>query len=154
MYVSGHGCCWSLVGTGSKRCRESYCHLQVEVEKLLLFLLTSTMEVALSSRIFKRLFAHETCSVLRYSAAIQSPGTGSIRHRSTTSKAAQESIRDRTSWTHRSLLFEDAKDKEFSRYNHVTADQLRHRTTRPKKVSMLMRDFIEGQYTTSRVTNL
>jgi hypothetical protein len=59
-----------------------------------------------------------------------------------------DTLKDTRSWNHRSKFFEDDKGAEFSRLPAVTANQLRNRKTKPKRVKMLMRDFIEGLETT------
>ncbi|KAI9719979.1 MAG: hypothetical protein M1812_003104 [Candelaria pacifica] len=46
-------------------------------------------------------------------------------------------------WQQRTDLFPQDKSEEFRRYPTVTADMLRSRRERPRRVKMLMRDFIE-----------
>lgn len=48
-----------------------------------------------------------------------------------------------SSWQQRTDAFPEDKADEFKKYPMVTADVLRSRTERPKRVKMLMRDFIE-----------
>lgn len=50
-------------------------------------------------------------------------------------------------WQQRSDLFPQDMSEEYSKYPMVTADQLRGRRERPKRVKMLTRDFIEGRKT-------
>jgi hypothetical protein len=55
--------------------------------------------------------------------------------------------RRESDWQQRTDFFPDLyndKTQEFKRYRMVTADQLRNRKERPKRVKMLIRDFIEG----------
>jgi hypothetical protein len=55
--------------------------------------------------------------------------------------------RRESDWQQRTDFFPDLyndKTEEFKRYRMVTADQLRNRKERPKRVKMLIRDFIEG----------
>lgn len=47
-------------------------------------------------------------------------------------------------WTPRKNVFPQERAEEFERYPMVTADMLRSRRERPRRVKMLLRDFIEG----------
>lgn len=49
-----------------------------------------------------------------------------------------------SSWQQRTDMFPQDKSDEFKNYPMVTADALRTRRERPRRVKMLMRDFIEG----------
>lgn len=49
-----------------------------------------------------------------------------------------------TNWQQRSDMFQQDMSEEFQRYPMVTAMDLRGRKERPRRVKMLMRDFIEG----------
>lgn len=50
-------------------------------------------------------------------------------------------------WQQRTDIWPADKSEEFQRYPIVTAQQLRGRRDRPRRVKMLMRDFIEGEVT-------
>jgi hypothetical protein len=43
--------------------------------------------------------------------------------------------------------------EEYNKYPMVTADQLRGRRERPRRVKMLTRDFIEGKLDSDRILN-
>lgn len=47
-------------------------------------------------------------------------------------------------WQQRSPIISHDMTEEYKTYPMVTSRQLRTRTERPRKVKMLMRDFIEG----------
>lgn len=47
-------------------------------------------------------------------------------------------------WQQRTELFSLDMSEEYKKYPMVTANDLRTRRDRPRKVKMLMRDFIEG----------
>jgi hypothetical protein len=56
----------------------------------------------------------------------------------------EESSRNESNWQQRTDVFPLDKSEEFNKYPMVTADQLRSRRERPRRVKMLTRDFIEG----------
>jgi hypothetical protein len=47
-------------------------------------------------------------------------------------------------WQPRAKYLPEDKSEEYRRYPTVTSDMLRSRRERPRRVKMLMRDFIEG----------
>lgn len=49
-----------------------------------------------------------------------------------------------SNWQQRTEMFSLDMSEEYKRYPTVTADDLRSRRERPRKIKMLMRDFIEG----------
>ena len=51
-----------------------------------------------------------------------------------------------TNWQQRTDMFQHDMSDEFQRYPMVTAMDLRGRKDRPRRVKMLMRDFIEGWF--------
>jgi len=110
------------------------------------------MDSPLVNRIFRRLFAHDTCSRLR-SQRPSSPlllpqcqqRTFAITARRQRDKKYGAKPQEQESWQPRSELVVDEKVTEFKRYPVVTADELRERKERPRRVKMLMRDFIEGR---------
>jgi len=113
----------------------------------------STMDTPLANRIFRRLFAHETCSVLRSArlrtSAHQTRCYAITPSRSPRPKSEQKPVsigdlKDTTAWNKRSEFFQDDITDEYLRYPAVTADMLRTRRTRPLRVKMLLKDFIEG----------
>jgi hypothetical protein len=48
-------------------------------------------------------------------------------------------------WQQRTFLLPEDRTDEFSKYPFITGEELRQRKTRPKKVKMYLRDFIEGK---------
>ena len=57
---------------------------------------------------------------------------------------SEVSSRSESNWQQRTDVLPLDKSEEFNKYPMVTADQLRGRRERPKRVKMLTRDFIEG----------
>lgn len=60
-------------------------------------------------------------------------------------RGAKQGLPEKEShWQQRTELFAVDMTDEYKAYPTVTADELRSRRERPRKVKMLMRDFIEG----------
>jgi hypothetical protein len=57
---------------------------------------------------------------------------------------SEASSRSESNWQQRTDVFPLDKSEEFNKYPMVTADQLKGRRERPRRVKMLTRDFIEG----------
>ena len=68
------------------------------------------------------------------------------RHYATRGRGVSGSGSDRTesNWQQRTDIFQQDMSEEFQKYPMVTALDLRGRKDRPRRVKMLMRDFIEG----------
>jgi len=62
--------------------------------------------------------------------------------------------RQESNWQQRTDLFPQDRSEEFKKYPMVTADGLRTRRERPRRVKMLTRDFIEGSFPAYIVTSL
>ncbi|KAF2400545.1 DUF185-domain-containing protein [Trichodelitschia bisporula] len=103
------------------------------------------------NRILRRLFAHETCSTLRAHRLRPSCQlAGPLQQRRGIMLGGEDrqrkyglDLKDKKSWQQRTDIFPQDKMDEFKRYPMVTADELRSRKQRPRRVKMLLRDFIE-----------
>ncbi|KAK3047672.1 hypothetical protein LTR09_010930 [Extremus antarcticus] len=96
---------------------------------------TSSMQ-SLFSRLATHRFCHHVHTITP-AASLQQR-----RLRSTRQQQEQKTSVE-SSWQQRTDHFPQDKVEEFKRYPNVTADMLRGRRERPRRVKMLMRDFIE-----------
>lgn len=108
------------------------------------------MESASLARVFRQLLSHQTCSKLRYSPSLSSAVSNGVHKRYYRSPKEDNSLDDfdarrESDWQQRTDILPPDKMKEFEKYPMVTSDQLRSRRERPKRVKMLVRDFIEGE---------
>ena len=107
------------------------------------------MDSPLMTQIIRRLLSHQTCSRLHFHPRLtrSSPpnAPGRRRYRSST-EDVDDDRGQRSSWQQRTDIFPPDKLKEYERYPMVTVDALRNRRERPKRVKMLARDFIDGNW--------
>jgi len=114
-----------------------------------------TMDSPAITRIFRRLLSHNTCSKIRYRPTLGYGhqltayrqrrtifGFGNRREKRYGDAAAEQ--RNEPAWRRRQDIIQDGKTEEYKLYPMVTADELRTRKQRPRRVKMLLRDFIEG----------
>ena len=106
------------------------------------------MDSPLASKIFRCLLSHQTCSRLRFHpSATGRPlfsALGRRYYRSSQEDDPDDDSRQTSDWQMRTEIFPPDKSRDYERYPMVTADMLRSRRERPKRVKMLARDFIEG----------
>lgn len=100
------------------------------------------------NRIWRQLFSHETCSRLRYQPSLRPPHSSrpsrsfsSTPHHAFIPQVAIEPA----AWNPRQFSMPPEKFKELEKYPMVTADGLRTRQKRPRRVKMLLRDFVDGE---------
>jgi hypothetical protein len=104
------------------------------------------MDSPLVTNIFRQLFSHRASQCLARGArpALQAARTPYIQRRGKATRFAEGETKRESRWTPRKNAFPQERTEEFERYPVVTSDMLRSRRERPRRVKMLMRDFIEG----------
>ena len=104
------------------------------------------MDSPLMAQVFRRLLSHQTCSRLRFHPALsrRSSNAPGRRYYRSSSEDVDDDRGQTSSWQQRTDIFPPDKLREYERYPMVTADALRNRRERPKRVKMLARDFIDG----------
>jgi hypothetical protein len=109
----------------------------------------SHMDSRAVNRLFRRLAAHQFCQPARQHGPSTVVPTQQWHSRSAAaySRARADKAKPKTtaesSWQQRTDHFPLDKAEEYKRYPIVTSDALRARKERPRRVKMLMRDFIE-----------
>jgi hypothetical protein len=116
------------------------------------------------NRIFRKLLSHETCSrnLTRRPRTLNASATSTLGSVTQTrsflwdakGKAAKtkryggkEQEKKDSFWRARNDLLLSDHTEDYKRFPLVTADHLRPRKERPRRVKMSVRDFIEGIYT-------
>lgn len=104
------------------------------------------MDSPLISHVFRRLFSHQICSRIRSHSSLpfRRANAPYQRHYQTGGEGVSDDDRRQSHWQQRTDLFPQDKSRDFERYPMVTANALRGRRERPRRVKMLARDFIEG----------
>jgi hypothetical protein len=119
------------------------------------------MDSPLVTNLFRQLFSHRASRCLAQGTrpALAAARAPQISHRGKATRATNPTASSSTSkpsrlpdvdakreskWQPRRNAFPHERMEEFERYPMVTADILRGRRERPRRVKMLLRDFIEG----------
>lgn len=128
------------------------------------------MDSPLVSRLFRQLFRHPACQPRRNFArlasslqqarslqasrptasrhALHSQRHGQIRSYAAAPRGGRITRANESDWQQRTDMYPEDMSAEYAEYPMVTAQELRQRRERPRRVKMLMRDFIEGTYHT------
>ncbi|ERT02169.1 uncharacterized protein SPSK_05157 [Sporothrix schenckii 1099-18] len=124
------------------------------------------MDSPLVSRLFRQLFRHPACLPRRNFASLASslqaarssqasrPASrprshapkhdhGQIRGYAAAPRSGRISRSNESDWQQRTDMYPEDMSAEYAEYPMVTAQELRQRRERPRRVKMLMRDFIE-----------
>jgi hypothetical protein len=116
-----------------------------------------TMDSSFATLLLRQLFRHPACQSQRNRLALSSYIYNGyrIRHQQhqrgmstrpgSTRGAKPREKTNEPNWQQRTQLFSPDAAQEYMAYPTVTAYELRHRKERPKRVKMLMRDFVEGE---------
>ncbi|TVY84143.1 Protein arginine methyltransferase NDUFAF7-like mitochondrial protein [Lachnellula suecica] len=104
------------------------------------------MDSPIVSRLFRQLFTHRSCQALRSHSSLPFRTQHARRHAQTrclsSGRGDGEGVEE-TKWQQRMDMWPLNKEDEYNKFPMVTADQLRSRRERPRRVKMLTRDFIE-----------
>lgn len=102
------------------------------------------MDSPVISRLFRQLFSHQRCQALRAVSALPARVHNGRRVQARSISTRPEKRRTDANWQQRTDIMPFDMKEEFDTYPMLTADQLRGRKERPRRVKMLTRDFIEG----------
>lgn len=105
------------------------------------------MDSPIMSQLFRQLFRHRPRGCQGRIPQLQRLSHG-CRQQSR-SYAGRASIdrgmkSNESRWQQRTHILPEDRQKEFAEYPHMTLEDLKQRTERPRKVKMLLRDFIDG----------
>ena len=104
------------------------------------------MDSPLVAQLFRQLFSHRASQCLARGGR-PTLAAARIPHQQSRGKATrlgEGETRRESRWTPRKHAYPQERTQEFERYPMVTADMLRNRRERPRRVKMLLRDFIDG----------
>ncbi|KAI9812471.1 MAG: hypothetical protein M1827_004702 [Pycnora praestabilis] len=104
------------------------------------------MDFPIITQLFRQLFRHRACQSIRSHSSLpfRIANASRTQRRNLSNGGEQDDAsRNESHWQQRTNLFPQDKSEEFRRYPTVTADGMRSRRERPKRVKMLTRDFID-----------
>ncbi|KAF2001165.1 DUF185-domain-containing protein [Amniculicola lignicola CBS 123094] len=102
------------------------------------------MDSPLATQLFRQLFSHRAsqCLARRARPAIATPH-GRIHRRGMADRPVALDRKRESRWHPREHSFPHERAEEFDQYAIVTAEMLKNRRERPRRVKMLLRDFID-----------
>ena len=109
------------------------------------------MDSLIVAQLFKQLFRHRPPGCHARLAQLRNglPAVAARPHEQRSSYATRPS-RDRgmksneSRWQQRTHLMPEDRQEEFAQYPYISLEELKRRKERPRKVKMLLRDFIDG----------
>ncbi|EOO00822.1 putative duf185-domain-containing protein [Phaeoacremonium minimum UCRPA7] len=107
------------------------------------------MDSPIVTQLFRQLFRHRACpsrrNLVKLATTIQDARQSTQRRGMATrrDRGATTPARNESHWQQRTDIFPADMTDEFKKYPMVTAKELRSYKERPRRVKMLMRDFIE-----------
>lgn len=106
------------------------------------------MDSPVITQLFRQLFSHRARQCVARGAIAPSTRPAvqhaRIQRRGVSSRSEVFDPKREGKWTPRPTVFPNERIEEFERYPLVTAEELKGRRERPRRVKMLMREFIEG----------
>jgi len=105
------------------------------------------MDSPLVAQLFRQLFTHPAsrCLARRAHTAPTAARHVPVHRRGMASRREAGETARESKWTPRKNAFPHERAEEFDRYPVVTAQMLKNRRERPKRVKMLLREFIDGE---------
>lgn len=105
------------------------------------------MDSPIVTQLFRQLFRHRACqsrqNFVKLATTIQHVRRQQQRRLYSDDRGARNTPRNESNWQQRTDLFPVDMSEEYKKYPMVTANDLRTKKDRPRRVKMLMRDFIE-----------
>ncbi|KAM0605967.1 hypothetical protein ACHAP1_004249 [Verticillium nonalfalfae] len=110
------------------------------------------MDSPIVTRLFRELFRHPACQSRQRLSARLRPAANHICRQPHHHQRRQYAVKsglgkgektNESRWQQRTQLFPADRSEEFETYPLVTAEDLKGRDVRPRKVKMLMRDFVD-----------
>jgi hypothetical protein len=122
------------------------------------------MDSPIVAQLFRQLFRHRPCGCQNRLAYAAHAHSTTARHGSRLVRQHQHQQQQRRSysdrrvsldrglktnesrWQQRTHILPEDRSAEFAEYPYITLDELKTRTQRPRRVKMLLRDFIDGMH--------